>query len=321
MPRLSLLLLTLLGFAAFCNGQTVSDPQFEGSLAVPTYENGYVFDWDAPQYTNFILYAPDTKPVYSLALKGANNAFYETWAIDTDGAAARVYHNSEHRGKIDLLDLSGKVTRTIDTGSYIPTRVTFAPDHSLWIIGFVGEYESPAEDFNVVRHYARTGEELGQALPWSHIAGDLNAETALQCILGGRWLFSGSDRIGFLSLVDSGGAKWIEVGFDGKLLGQYDLGSYGVLSFQPRAMASSGNVYARVYRDGRANGYAVLDKSSNTWGKVTGYPKGALIGSDGDNLVFSQLVGGWTVLHQVASAALAVQEAELTASAHASESN
>ncbi len=319
MPRLNLLLLILLSLAPFCSSQTDSEPQFKGSLVAPRYAGGYVFDWDPPQFSRFFLYGPDTKPLYSLPARGGDHIVYTSWTADVDGTVAQGYWNPEWRGRIDVIDTSGKALHTIDTGSYMPTRVTFGPDRTIWAVGFVAEYDSQGEDFNVIRHYTRTGEQLGQALPWSQIAENHNAYTALQGVIGGIWLFSAGDRIGFLSLCDVGRAKWIEVSFDGKLLGQYGLGSYGILSFQPRAMTSSGNVYASRYQDGSANGYAVLDRSTGTWNQVTGYPKGELIGTDGDNLVFSQRDGGWTVLHQVASAALTVQKTDLTASTRAAE--
>ena len=71
--------------------------------------------------------------------------------------------------------------------------------HGIWLSAFVNDFESRDEDFDVFRHYARTGEELAEALPWSQIAGDNDPYTALQPIEGGRRLFSASDRVGFIA--------------------------------------------------------------------------------------------------------------------------
>jgi hypothetical protein len=177
------------------------------------------------------------------------------------------------------------------------------------------------DDFNVVRHYSRTGKELGRALPWSQIAGGHNAYTALQLVLGGRRLFSASDRIGFISEANSGRAKWIEMGFAGNLLGQYDLGSYSGLYFVPSVMTSSGYTYAKIYERHRFKGYAVLDSSIGNWRKIAGYPAGTLIDADGDHLVFSQIDGGWTVLRKFATAAIIVKQRETSAIADASQHN
>ena len=96
--------------------------------------------------------------------------------------------------------------------------------------------------------------------------------------------------------------------------GQYDLGSYGgdEPGFLPQGMTSSGDVYAVVEQYRKFKGYAVLDRSKKAWRKVSGYPKGRLIGNDGDRLVFSEHVGGWTVLHQVEAGSLAVKTVQGT---------
>lgn len=313
LPRLkmrtySFLLSAAVGLAELCRGQTGNETQFEDTLAMPLYEAGYVLNWDAPRYSTFTLYGPDTKAVYSLPNTQAAGALCLAWAMDADGAGARAYHDREQQGRIDVLDVSGKVTRTITTGSYEPTHVTFAPDHSIWTVGFVDHYEEQS-DFNVVRHYSRTGEQLSEAVPWSEIAADHNAYTALQPIIGGRRLFAASDRIGFISEASPGNAKWIEVSYAGRLLAQYDLGLPDGKFFVPAAMTASGNVYAKLYKDQHFTGYGFLDKSNGARRMVSGCPKGWLIGTNGDDLVFAQHVTAWTVLHKVASSAVSVREA------------
>ena len=259
-----------------------------------TYEGGHVLGWDAPVFHTFTVYGADANPMYALPQVGPDNTSHVVWAVDTDGMAVRGYHDWQQQGRIDLLDATGKATRTIDTGSYYPTHLTFAPDHSIWAVGYVYPYE-PSADFNVVRHYARTGEKLGEAVPWSQIAADHNSYTALQPFDGARCLFSASDRIGFVTLASMGGDKWIEVTFSGELLGQYDLGSVGRKTFWPVAVTTDGGVYGRIYEDGSFAGYGLLDKSKAAWSKVTGYPNGKLIGADGDNLMFSRNNGAGTV--------------------------
>jgi hypothetical protein len=53
MTRYGFLLLVLVGLARLCSGQTSSEIQFEGTLAMPLYEAGYVLNWDAPRYSTF----------------------------------------------------------------------------------------------------------------------------------------------------------------------------------------------------------------------------------------------------------------------------
>ena len=287
----------LLALAALCSGQT--ETQLEGSLVLSAYPGGYLLDWNHNGGRNAVIYGPDAKPLYTFS-----DLLRYVWTIDIDGVAAR-----SHRGYIDLLDTAGKVDRTINTGSYNAQHLVFAPDHTLWTVGFVVGYEELADDFNVVRHYSRTGQELGEAIPWRSIQGDHNAYTALPAVLDGRRLFAASDRIGFLSNANSEQPKWIEVSFAGVLMGQYDLGKYVDPHFSPMAMTASGGVYGAIFRDRWSiEGYGVFDKADRTWHKVIGYPKARLIGADGDTLVFSKSKGGWTILYRGANPITPVPE-------------
>ncbi len=299
--------LLLLTFTMQCSGQAAADPQYEGSLGPASYNGGYVLDWDSPAYTRVLIYGPDTKLAYSDSLKGVGGR-YDVWAIDSDGTAARANFSRGNEGpKIELLDQAGKPMQIIRTGSYLSQHMAFAPDHTLWTVGYESNYESRADDFNVFHHYARNGEEIDQGLPWRQIAGDYNAYTSLQLCLGGKRIFAANNRIGFMAFLQRGRGTWIELSPGGTLLGKYDLGAYRELTFQPVAMTTGGSVYARIIKEDRFSGWAVLDRSTGQWRKVKGYPKGTIIGSDGDNVIFSQHDGGWTVLHSISSASLKVE--------------
>jgi hypothetical protein len=141
-------------------------------------------------------------------------------------------------------------------------------------------------------------------LPWSQIAGDFNARNALQLCLGAELLYMGTDRIGFQARLKYDQATWVEVGTAGNLLGTYDLGRFRELDYYPSAMTARGSVYARIYKYDKPDGWAVLDRSTKTWRKVKGYPKGVIIGADGENLIFSEHDTAWTVLHSVPTASL-----------------
>ena len=298
----------LLAIAIQCSAQTPADPQYEVLLGPASYSGGYVLDWDAPAYTQVSLYSPDTKIAYSCALKGAEDRFYGVWAIDSDGFAARAYKSKGNRaGKIELLDRLGKPLLSIMTGAYVSQHIAFAPDHTLWTIGYETNYESRAEDFNVLHHYARNGDKISEALPWLQIAGDHNAYTSLQLCLGAQQLYAGNDRIGFRTLLHEARQSWIEISSNGTLLGNYDLGNSSELSYHPLTMTAGGSVYARILNAGRFDGWAVLDRSKGQWRKVRGYPKGTIIGSDGENIIFSRREGSWTVLHSISSASLQIE--------------
>ena len=306
--RSALPILLPLAFVIRCAGQTPAVAQYKGLPGVALYSNGYLLSWDNPEFSQVTVCGRDTQPAYSVA-EHKDGTYHVAWTVDSDGVAAGVYTvRQAWEGRIDLLDPSGRLTRTIDTGSYIPEHVVFAPDHSIWTVGFKGGNDGSKGDFSVLHHYARSGEELGQALLWSQIAGDRNSYTALAPLIGGRLLFAGNDRIGFQSHTHYGHDTWTEVSFSGILLGNYDLESYAVVSYWPIAMTAGGTVYASIYQDKRFQGWAVLDRANKAWQKIAGSPKGEIIGAEGDNLVFSRREGDWTILQFVPSGSLGVEK-------------
>lgn len=147
---------------------------------------------------------------------------------------------------------------------------------------------------------------MGQALSWSQIAGDLK-HPVIESIRGGQLLYVANDRIGWNAALHPGPRTWIEVSFLGVLLGKYDLKTTDGLSLMPVAMTASGNAYAMIFKSHSAP-FAVLDRSKGVWLKVVGDPSGLLIGSEGDNLVFSTLDGAWTTLKFAPSGSLRVEE-------------
>lgn len=302
--RVAFLLLLSLSFVLRCAGQTRATVQYEGLPGVALYSDGYLFSWDSPKYSQVTLYGRDTQPAYFVP-EHKDGIYHVAWAVDSDGVAAGAYQlRQAWEGRVDLFDPSGKLKLTIKTGSYVPQHLVFAPDHTIWTVGYNAGNDGSSEDFNVLHHYARTGQELGQALLWSQISGDHNSYTALQPIVGARQLYAANDRIGFESRSHYGHSTWIEVSFSGVLLGKYDLGRCQELCYVPVAMTAGGSVYAVISKDDRFDGWAALDRSKEAWHKVAGYPDGKIIGSDGENLVFSQRDGGSTVLQFVPSGSL-----------------
>lgn len=293
---------------AFVTASAAQTPsvRYEALPGAARYSTGYLFSWNSPQYADVAFYGRDAQPAYSVT-EHKDGIYHVGWAVDSDGVAAGVYEQREPwEGRIDLFDLSGKRIRTIKTGSYISQRIIFAPDHTLWTVGFIAGNDGSKGDFNVLRHYARTGQDLGEALRWSQIASDHNSYTALQPIVGSTWMYAGDDRIGFEALSNYEGHIWFEVSYSGALLGKYDLGREPC--YQPLAMTTSGAVYAAVYKDDHFDGWAALDRSQKAWHKITGYPKGRIIGSDGENLVFATREGASTILHFIPTGALQAEK-------------
>lgn len=289
-----------------CVAQTPAPARYENLPGGAVYSNGYLLSWDNPQYTHVTVYGRDAKPAFS-APEQPDDSSPVMWAVDSDGVVAGAYW-SRHpmEGRIDLLDLTGNVIRTIDTGSYVPQQVVFAPDHTIWTAAFDARRQG-AQDFNVLHHYARTGEELGQALSWSQIGGDLK-HPVIESIRGGRFLYVANDRIGWNAGLHIGYRTWIEVSFSGDVLGKYDMKTTDGLALMPLAMTANGDVYAMIFKSHSAR-FAVLDRSKGVWQKIAANPGNGLIGSEGDNLVFFSSQGGaWTTLTFVPSSSLRIEE-------------
>ncbi len=161
-----------LPFLALCVAQTPVSAKYKNLPGVALYSHGYLLSWDSPGYTQLTVYGRDAKPAFSTPERMESSAVM--WAVDSDGVVAGAYQASHlSEGRIDLFDQTGTLTNRINTGSYIPQQLVFAPDHTIWTASYDARRERD-QDFNVLHHYARTGEELGQALRWSHVCRDLS---------------------------------------------------------------------------------------------------------------------------------------------------
>jgi hypothetical protein len=293
-------LLFLLCFVPACVAQAPAPSQYEGLPGVAIYSNGYLLSWD-PQYTELAVYGRDAKQAFSTPDRTGDSTLM-MWAVDSDGVVAGGYRARQvAEGRIDLRDRVGNLIGSIDTGSYIPQQVAFAPDHTIWAVCYLAG-QGGTQDFKVLHHYARSGEELGQALSWSELGGDLK-HPVIENIRGSQLLYVSNDRIGWNAALHPGSRTWIEVSFSGDLLGKYDVRTADGLAVWPSAMTASGNVYARISRPRRSR-FAVLDRSKGVWQEVAGNPGGLLLGSEGDNLVFAQIQGSSATLNFTASSSL-----------------
>jgi hypothetical protein len=229
--------------------------------------------------------------LYSVSAQLPNTkvANIQNAAADTDGttvAAVEYSRDGTSRtagGGIALFDRSGKQTGFFDTGQYLPTQVCFAPNHSIWTLGWRGDKASrETDDYFILRNYSQDGQEIGAFLPRSSFEPG-------QAPIGpmtGLWeLRITNDRIGAVfyasSTLRAGQSRramqWIEVDLKGKVLGRWEVGA----EWQPRAFTQSAALYTQ-------NGDAVLvfDRSTKAWRPVAGTPAGFLLGADGDSLVF-----------------------------------
>lgn len=254
----------------------------------PTFDKGYLLVYD---FDKIDVYAPDGVPLYSVSaqVRDAKVVNIDNAAADTDGTTVGAVEYSRDGtsgtigGGIALFDRSGKQTGFFDTGQYLPTQVCFAPNHTVWTIGWRGGRASrETDDYFVLRNFSQDGQEIGAFLPRS----SFDPEPDPVGPMVGVWqLRAINDRVGAVfyrsSIVPEGQTprqmQWIEVDLKGKVLGRWDLGA----DRHPRAFTQSGALYSQ-------GGGAVLvfDRSTKAWRRIAGTPPGFLLGADGDNLVF-----------------------------------
>jgi len=264
------------------------DVYYQGDVAplniMPTFDKGYLVVYDRDHKIN--VYAPGGSPLYSASAQVPNTdwADIENAAVDTDGTLAgaiehrRLKHESS--GGIVLFDRTGTQIRFIDTGQYLPTQVCFAPDHSIWTIGWQG-HVGKNEDYFILRDYSQEGNELGAFLPRSSFDAEPDP---VGPVTGGWQLRTSNARVGAIFYVSSilgkwqkprSVGQWVETDLKGKETGRWDFAA------RLLAFTQSGALY------GQEHDVAVFDRATSSWRPVAGMPDGNLLGADGDSLVFS----------------------------------
>src|SRR3569833_2254502 len=156
--------------ALMAQAPTPMTARYDNLPGVAIYSKGYLLSWDT-QYTQFTLYGHDAKPAFSLPER-IDGASSDMWAADSDGVIAAAYSLLQtQEGRIDLLVLTGRISSTLNTVSYFPLQVVFAADHTIWTASFAAANKG-YQDFYVLHHYDRSGQELGKALSRSRTGAD-----------------------------------------------------------------------------------------------------------------------------------------------------
>jgi hypothetical protein len=96
----------------------------------PTFDNGYLVVYERE---GFSVYAPDGSCAFRFTRPRGSVV---NVAVDLDGTAAAALHQGISRGT-SVFDQIGAQRRYIDTGVFIPGRVCFASDHSIWTTGAI----------------------------------------------------------------------------------------------------------------------------------------------------------------------------------------
>jgi hypothetical protein len=266
--------------------EVTSQARREALQPVPAFYQGYFYMIDNEAVT---IFAPDGH----LAVAFAEEAGHpRAIAIDTDGTIAvawGAWDPKKGRG-IDFRDSSGSVTRTINTGLYLPHHLAFAEDHSLWSFGCEVDatiaHGVPKQEYKTVRKYQPDGKEVGAYLLRSLFPPGL--EPASQ---GFQWnsITVARDRVGLYAVLGTLGteAEWVELDLNGNLCGRWRLDQFGQ---NPKlAFTRDDSFFVQVWDDKTATQqFYALDRASSEWRAVDTAPSGWLEGADGDALVFRE---------------------------------
>jgi len=298
---LLLCLLTAIASSSTAFAAEARDVYYQGDLAplniVPTFDKGHLVVYDRDHKIN--VYAPDGSPLYRAAAQVPNTdwADIQNAAVDTDGTLVGAIRYSRAKrtsgGGIVLFDRTGAQIRFVDTGLYLPTQVCFAPDHSIWTVGWQGpEAIGKNEDYFILQNYSQDGQQLGAFLPRS----SFDAEPDPVGPMTGAWqLRTSNGRVGAIFYASSilrtwqkprSAEQWVETDLKGKETGRWDFAGRSLLAF-----TQSGAIY------GQEHDVAVFDRATTNWRPVAGMPDGHLLGADGESLVFS--LRGQSVLRWV----------------------
>jgi len=222
--------------------EVTSEAASVSGMLIPAFYKGYIY-WAGREPLR--IYTPDGHPAPYIAMP---NGTAQAIAADTDGTLA-VAWTTQTSGGIDLHDPSGASVRTIQTGRYLPTHLSFAGDHSLWSLGWQldagGRPMPDKSDYMTVRKFLPNGQQGGAYLPRSLFPKGLEpAEESWQrsnCITVshngiGLWVNSG---------MSGTKTEWVELDLNGNVTGRWRLDPF---FYEMRvALTSDGHVFVHHF--------------------------------------------------------------------------
>ncbi len=228
---------------------------------------GWLFFLRDPAPNAFRLYRPDGRLALAGALTTHRSAALDSMAVDANGEIAISWQDLKANKTcgFDLLNPSGELVRSVQTGLFEPNHIAFAPDGSLWIFGieFTPKAKAikPLTNYDSLRHFGVDGKLLGTFLPRSQFVAGLEPANS---IWQDSHIFIGEDRIGILAANGTTARmqEWMDVGFDGEVLGTYPLPH----DLNRAAMVADGRVIAQSFYPEVC---LVLDRDARAWKAAT----------------------------------------------------
>jgi hypothetical protein len=243
-----------------------------------------VFDRDGLRQFQAIVLSPAGRSISSVS----------SAAIDSDETVAvTAVWDVEHgiAGGIVLFDGSGKQTRVIETGRFVPAHVCFDQNHSIWVVAWQRDAEDwgseDRADDPILRKFSKDGKEEARLVQRSRFLGRSQDVDYFR---------AAHDRIGMLIGRRNleGESDWIEIDLEGKILGHWQTGK----TWPDVAFTPNGHLYTRD-RDSKTRQVrlAVFDRDAAKWQPLMDLDEnpdneinyGGLQGTDGNQLVFSTL--------------------------------
>jgi hypothetical protein len=260
---------------------------------IPGFHGSRIYFRDQARHNRVSLYSTDGKAEATFDTPVSAGALPEvlTLAIDSDGTVAVAWQSAsgtKASAGIDYHAATGKLLRSIDTGSFVPAHLAFAPDHSLWSFGWQRDSFEPRrpdpEDYMTLRRFDPDWRQVAAQLPHSIFTQEPAFPSWQR-----RQLAISRDRIGVLAHPAARNARreWIETDFEGKLLGRWEV----PFVVDRSAATSDGRVYLES-GENSARIVAQLDRTHGTWTKIANPPPGILCGAEDNEVVFADWVKG-----------------------------
>jgi hypothetical protein len=298
-------------FAALIPGDEITyTAAFSPGASPPLFDKGHLIflSSETPSIELFgkdglLIYATSVSAPNAISTPNAPRVYLYGAAIDTDGTlgVAVGYASAPnsnpgkppiYSGGIAFFDRSGSQIRFVDTGRYSPSNLCFAPDHSLWSFGWQRDAQKSGEDrtdYLMLRKYSQEGSQLGAYVSRSLFPAGLPPGGST---LGFWRMRFANDRIGILAYSGKSGpaSEWMELDFEGHLIGHWPLGPGNRLL----AFTSDHNLYASTFYAYKVT-ISVFDRATSSWllkDVLAAHPDnedgvGLLLGADGGDLVFS----------------------------------
>jgi len=263
---------------------------------IPGFHGSRIYFRDQARHNRVALYSTDGRAEATFDTPESAGSLPEvlTLAIDSDGTVAVAWQaaasasGAKPSAGIDYHSPNGKLLRSIDTGSFIPAHLSFAPDHTLWSFGWQRDPFEPRrpdpEDYPTLRKFDPDWRQVAAFLPRALFAQEPAFPSWQR-----RQIAIAHDRIGVLAHPSARNAKreWVETNFEGKLIGRWEV----PFNVDRTAITNDGRVYLES-GENSARVVAQLDRASGTWKKVAAPPPGILCGAEGNDLVFADWVKG-----------------------------